>query len=354
MLLKKIIFPIKEEKMKNLEFAVFDEPDSSSENRYSITNNDKWFGPAFKRIDEADSPSVESSTFIDFNDVAKIIIMRDIISTKELIQKEQQPVPDSSLTVTEAIKCPSCGVGLEKVNKYCHKCGVKLEDNATSQIQVEKIIWAGAFYKGLCNLIYSDSGGFKSMFSKFIGSLPMFKKCLFIILDSCNKIDLSRYSTALGEKAIIISQKVFQQKTDELEDAKEWQIFMEGIMVYRIQANQSSEERRFEEILHRVRRKYRSEKHVSRIDEIDVLRDIIIEAISMDVDFICIDSLNALIGDSRKPTRKMIQRILHPARENEITFLCIHHTNKAGLLAGSSGIIEEFDYVGRLSTDTFS
>jgi len=266
--------------------------------------------------------------------------------------KEQSAVFYSSPAVAETVECSSCGEVIDRNSKFCQACGKKLERNADTECEPARILWGEALYKGLCNLIYSAPGGFKSMLSKFIGALRIFHNCLYIIVDSSNSIDLSSYRKTLGEKAIIISQKMFEDKVDGLEDTKRWKIFLESMLVFNLPAKQYHEGKRFEEILCRVKRKYNSGNNVSKIDEITILQEIIREAIKMGTDFICIDSLNALIGDSRRLHRKSIKRILQPARENGVTLLCLHHTNKAGIIAGSSGISEEFDYVCRLSNDT--
>jgi len=287
-----------------------------------------------------------------FNMYAFQNIWEHLRKSEQPLPREQQVVPNSSPVLTENEKCPDCGVAIEKIAKYCHECGAKLEGSTTTQIQTKGILWHEALYKGLCNLIYSPPGGFKSMLSKYIGTLPIFNKCLYIIVDSSNSIDLSRYSMTLGEKAIIISQKMFQQKAEGLENAQRWQIHLESIMVYNLPANQYRDLNRMEEILNKIKRKYSSKDQVPKVDEVTVLCEIISEAIQMGIDFICVDSLNALMGDTRKLNRKTIQRILQLAKENGVTLLCIHHTNKSGIIAGSSSIVEEFDYVGRLSNDT--
>jgi len=267
-------------------------------------------------------------------------------------EKEQLSVTISVPTVTETTKCPSCGVTLEKVGKFCYNCGIKLEGDATMQNEPGRILFGQAFYKSMTNLLYSPPGGKKSLLSIRVGASEVIKKCLFIITDSSNEFDLSRYTKALGEKAMIVTQKMFQHKSDRLEDSKQWQIFLESMVVYNLPLNQYHDLNRMDDILNRVKRKYNCKDQVLKVDEATVFCEIISEAVKIGIDFVCLDSLNGTFGDSRRLNRKTIRRILQTAKDNGVTLLCIHHTNKAGIIAGSSGISEEFDYICRLADDT--
>jgi hypothetical protein len=285
-----------------------------------------------------------------FNNFAQFNMMKQNIETNQPL-KEQPSVSASLPATTETSKCSSCGSVIDRDSKFCKGCGCKLEVESFMYNQPTKILFKKAFYKDLTNLLYSSSGGKKTLLSIYLGASAVFKKCAYVITDSSNDFDLSRYSKALGDKAIIITQRNFQQKTDVLEDSKRWQIFLESMAVFSLTKDQYYDHNRMETILSRIKRKYHSRDQEKKVDEITVLCELISEVLQMGIDFLCIDSLNGTFGDSRKISRKTIRRITQLAKNNGVTLLCIHHTNKAGLPAGSSGITEEFDYAGYLSDD---
>ena len=72
-----------------------------------------------------------------------------------------------------------------------------------------------------------------------------------------------------------------------------------------------------------------------------------------DIDFICIDSLNKLFGGSKKIDDEKISQLIQMAAKENVTLLCVHHTNALGKMAGTNAIVETFDNIYRLSLDTF-
>jgi hypothetical protein len=82
--------------------------------------------------------------------------------------------------------------------------------------------------------------------------------------------------------------------------------------------------------------------------DIAVFQDIVKELIKQGVDFICLDSLNALLGNTTNIGRNIIESILRPMMGTGVTFLLIHHENSQGNLFGSINLSASFDHIYHL------
>jgi hypothetical protein len=203
-----------------------------------------------------------------------------------------------------------------------------------------------AFYKGHLNLLYSPPSGMKSLLSIDIGN--EFEKCLYILVDKGNKTEISRYN-CLGNKAIICTLKSIQQQSDTLQASRkacaDFQI--KYFYKYREEYNNF---RTMEDITDRIYKRNAISNQPNKGQNIlDILDAIIAEAIkNHNIRFICLDSLKGLFGN-KNIKREELSKITQWAAENQITILCIHHTNSKGLIYGSSAIEEKFDYICRIS-----
>lgn len=288
----------------------------------------------------------------------------------------------SSLTATGTVKCRSCGMVLDKDGNFCPDCGAKLESGAVlypdsalvishegRNLEENKLIqntepnstvaqnithppvFLGvAFYALRTNILYADGGLGKSLLSIEIAKSNQFKKCLFVLVDNGSDDDLARYINGLGEKAVIITSKEVKQKRTELVSNRRGQANIQTTFFY---ANTKS----YKELSHYngIKKTVEREMGINDqtkeiIDDIYALDALIAEKLkTCEIDFLCIDSLQGLFGDSRRLNRRVIERITQKAADNRLTLLCIHHSNKRGKIAGSSSIYEVFDYVYRLS-----
>jgi len=301
----------------------------------------------------------------------KMLLLKNYCINPDLVNPTRNPMLGSQMfDFLETIRCELNRKAVQEIHPDRHaNCDTMLDNTVTNELNEKRlgkkdqevlklytpkpILFGKAFYKNARNLVVAPAGGFKSFLSINLAANEEFQKCLFIILDSSNEYDLLRYTEALGNKAIIITLESFQNKEDALKNTRRWDAILESMMVYGFGAELYRDFRHAEEIKNSIFKKYGIKEGANvSIDEVSVLNAIIIEAIkTMGIDFVCIDSLNALIGDSRKLNRKTIRRITELAIANKVTLLCIHHTNKLGQIAGSSSISEEFDYIARLSLD---
>jgi hypothetical protein len=208
-----------------------------------------------------------------------------------------------------------------------------------------------AFYKSRRTLLYSASGVGKSLLSIAVGK--QFRKCLYILVDNGGGEDLPRYTETLGDKAIIISLKNFQEKGARLEQERDIIAFFEISYIYGVDKEQYKQYLKASNITARICKQLGVNNGDRKpVDNFLVLEEIVIEGIQQwGVDFICIDSLNAVAGDSRRFNREKIRYITRKAAEAHVTLLSLHHTNKRGYISGPGAISEEFDYVYRLSRD---
>jgi hypothetical protein len=229
--------------------------------------------------------------------------------------------------------------------------------NKNENKKLEPVFLSVAFYKPALNLLYAKSGVGKSFLSIAIGMSNAFKKCLYILVDCTNENELSRYD-CLANKSKIITLNTLQKRTEEIKQKKKfWADFT--IMVLNKQYKENGHYEQYkqycqaENITKYVYRKMGVEDQSDKIiTEIDVLKVLFKDAIDEKIDFICLDSLNGLLKDPRKINRNSIRPIIEMASGNNLTFLCIHHANKKGVIAGSTATLEEFEYVYRLSNET--
>jgi hypothetical protein len=228
------------------------------------------------------------------------------------------------------------------------------EDSDGKSMNNMPIFLDAVFYKGRSHVLYSESGAGKSLLSIEIGKSDVFKKPLYILVDSDGGEDLPRYTKTLDDKAIIIGLKNFQKKADRLEQERKNGALCQIFVLGNVAKERYEWYSKLESIMARVQKRMGIKNGDCKpIDNFLVLEKIITKEIQTSgVDFICIDSLNAVAGDPRGFSREKIRHITRKAADSHVTLLCLHHTNKRGDISGPSAISEEVDYVYRLSRDT--
>jgi hypothetical protein len=90
-------------------------------------------------------------------------------------------------------------------------------------------------------------------------------------------------------------------------------------------------------------------KQENGLDNVLVFEHIMDEIKEEKFDFVCIDSLNALLGNPNKITRKVLERIIDKVTEINATLLIVHHINKKGEVSGTSDLGNTVDSVYILS-----
>jgi hypothetical protein len=175
------------------------------------------------------------------------------------------------------------------------------------------VFFGVVFYTFRRTVLYSATGIGKSLLSIAIGMADVFKRCLYILVDNAGEEDVSRYQEALGEKAIIISFKTFNEKSESLNQERKNEAIFQVLLKCKAGKKAVKKLHDMEDMTDRVNKRMGVKSGKKPIDNYDVLDAIIEEGISdMQVDFICLDSL---------------------------------------IISGTSAISEEFDYVYRLSRD---
>jgi hypothetical protein len=203
---------------------------------------------------------------------------------------------------------------------------------------------------GRKTVLYGPAKLGKSYLSIAIGASNYIRHPLHIIIDDGSAGQVELYKKALGNTAEIytlkmIDEQIERQEADKM-NAATWRILYEcNSEDFRRRIN------RFEDITAHVYKRMGIKNDDVKPTVFSVVEAIIEEAVTKKgVDFVCLDSLNALFGDSRKINRGVLQRLFKTIGDKEdITLLVIHHTNKNGEMAGPNATREVFDYVYRLS-----
>lgn len=218
------------------------------------------------------------------------------------------------------------------------------EDAYISYVPLFKDI---AFPQWRGSLLYAPPGDGKSLVTIAVGENPLIQHAVYVLVDSDGGEQVPFYRKALGEKAEIITLKIFQEETEnmttELKKTAAIEIYLQCNPEYRKVQNIT------QSVFDRMGLKTTGLK---RLDPIMVFEAIVSEAVEKrQADFICLDSLHAIVGDVRKVNREMIRRITQITAKHRVTLLVIHHTNKKGDMAGPGSIGEAFEFVYRLSQD---
>jgi hypothetical protein len=107
-----------------------------------------------------------------------------------------------------------------------------------------------------------------------------------------------------------------------------------------------------ESIRNRIHKKYGIEHGNPQVsDKMSVIFRLVDDAINRGVDFICLDSLNAIFGDVRSINVDQIRKLTKMVATSGVTLVVIHHTNKKNESAGRKEIPQVFDEVDHLRLD---
>jgi hypothetical protein len=203
---------------------------------------------------------------------------------------------------------------------------------------------------GRKTVLYGPAKLGKSYLTVAIGASNYIRHPLYILIDDGSAGQLDLYKKVLGNKADIITLKMVgdqieHQETDRM-NAANWRIACEFCSEEFRRRNN-----RFDSITDHVYKSMGIKNDDVKPTVLSTVEAIIEEGVTKKgVDFVCLDSLNALFGDPRKINRVVLQRLFNTIGAKEgITLFVIHHTNKNGEIAGSNATREVFDYVYRLS-----
>jgi hypothetical protein len=206
-----------------------------------------------------------------------------------------------------------------------------------------------AFQKGKSIILYAEEKVGKSLFSIEVANNTEIKKPLFILKDDGAGGQVPIYRKILGEKVEILTVRELDAETSRREDQiKKYancQIFWE----LSLKKGDFELYHKTENIINRVYKNYRIEQGNSQaIDKMTAIFGLVDDAIKRGVDFICLDSLNAIFGDVQSINADQIRKLTKMVAPYGITLLVIHHTNKKNESAGRKEILQVFDEVDYL------
>lgn len=232
---------------------------------------------------------------------------------------------------------------------------LQYEEEITSEIHENinlPVFLDSAFPKSRRIILYADSGSLKSLLSIAIGKSKYFNKCLYILVDNVSEDDLQRYKDGVGDKSIFITCDRLENEVNNMVNTQNNYASFLCCKIFNLDNKLYKDFKHMAEVVSHVNKNTGiKNKNNNSMDELSAIESIVLKAIDEEIDFICIDSLNGLFGDSRKINRFNLRRIIKIAADNKLTLLCIHHANKEGKMAGINAIKEEFDYVYYLEKD---
>ena len=207
-------------------------------------------------------------------------------------------------------------------------------------------LFGKCIYQGKNNILYADSKAGKTYFSIEIAKNDNIKKPLYILLEDYSGDQAERHNLNLANRDYkLLDLRDFKEEYNhELEDRKG-------------QANIEIFKHILSNTYHRITNIGRQiyidagliKKGTDKLDRIAVIERIMKAAIENGIDFICIDSLKALMKGNRID-RDGIDRMLELVSGKGITFLLIHHPTKndKDVMADTDELRMAFDNIYKL------
>jgi hypothetical protein len=200
-----------------------------------------------------------------------------------------------------------------------------------------------AFYRGQYNLMYSKRKAGKSKLAMEVAKSPLIKRSAFILREDYNDGQAGEFRCIVGDKAIVVTMQDWHNAEEKIETQKSSAKFREIILQCT-----NPEYRKIQNISRSVLAQAGKFAKTIKNPDIAIFHAIVENLINQGVDFICLDSLNALLGGTTNFGRDTIESILDPMRSTGVTFLLIHHENKNGKMFGSENLPASFDHIYHL------
>jgi hypothetical protein len=188
-------------------------------------------------------------------------------------------------------------------------------------------------------MLYSKQKVGKSKLSMEVAKSPLIRRPAFILREDYNGGQAEDYRRIVGEKVIIVNLPKWHDVEKNIKAQKAGDANREIILQYTI-----PEYRNYQHIARPILARSGLLDDSVKNKDIAVFQVIVEELIKQGVDFICLDSLNALLGNTTNIGRNIIESILKPMMGTGVTFLLIHHENSQGNLFGSINLPASFDH----------
>lgn len=205
------------------------------------------------------------------------------------------------------------------------------------------LLFDSIFFKGQNNLMYSKRKAGKTKLAMEVAKSPLIRRPAFILREDYNDCQADDFRCIVGDKAIIVTMQDWHNTREEIEAKKSSANFRE-ILLQCV----NPEYRKIQNISKSVWAQAGKLKKSSKSPDIAIFHAVVEKLINQGVDFICLDSLNALLGGTTNFGRDTIESILEPMSGTGVTFLLIHHENKNGKMFGSENLPASFDHIYHL------
>ncbi|GHV83691.1 hypothetical protein AGMMS50212_10310 [Spirochaetia bacterium] len=228
-------------------------------------------------------------------------------------------------------------------SKYCKYSNHSIFENkeriVNSLNNPKPLLFDHFCYKGETIVLASKGGVGKSLMSIEVVKNPNVKKALFLLLEDYSGKQLVRYTNALPkDKFEIISCSKWREICSSVKYAMVSNINKIAVFDSKMPIFCKKLQQRREELL----KKYNIQE-TQGLDNILVYEYLMDNIVNLGFDFICIDSLNALLGNPNRICRSVLERIIQKTTEFNMTLLIIHHINKKGEITGNSDLVNVVD-----------
>ncbi|GHV55247.1 hypothetical protein AGMMS49579_17610 [Spirochaetia bacterium] len=200
-------------------------------------------------------------------------------------------------------------------------------------------LFGGLFRQGTSNLLYSEAKVGKTTLAFEIAKADSIRHPVFVLLEDYDNIQEILCEKMVGKKAAIFGvNTAWEERTKKVKALMEQEADNDAGFAWLFPKAQE-----WKDLLQKTYHKKGLKDDTEKVfDNLLVLETIIRDAIKKKVDFICIDCLNALLKNLSKLDRTVLERIINPIVQENITLLVLHHTNARGKIAGNQENVNSF------------
>lgn len=203
---------------------------------------------------------------------------------------------------------------------------------------------ASFILKNGANLLVSEHGIGKTLFSIFLAQSLKIKKPLFILFEDYNNLQLNRYKQGLkGIDYKLMTLKMWESWCLQVKNNIEKLIEIKSMNQVMQDNNPMN---KFYKQYNRVKRTLMSDKNILDEEKYDfaMCYMLLLEDLKDEIDFVVLDTYLGL-QDGKKFHRNHLKRIISNTVDKDITLLILHHTNSQKAVEGSKELERAVDYV---------